>query len=349
MHHVIFQKSEGPEEKHVDNLRALLSKIDVPFKKGNSVGVKIHWGERGNHSYLSPTYTATIVSWLRTLGISPFVFDTTVLYSGGRRTGEDALKTAYEHGFTEKFLGCPVVVADGMDGRSVIDIAANYRHFEHVQVTDIIAKCDGFVVFSHFKGHLGAGFGGSIKNISMGFASRAQKQRMHADAHPVLQKKLCTRCGTCAEICPAGAITINSPDFPEFNLDTCIGCAQCIAQCPEVALKIFWNADNRVFLERLVETASAVWKLIHDKTICINALVKVATDCDCLPGDHSIIAPDWGFIGGCHPVTVDKESVNKVGAAITRAHSSIPWGHQFSYASEIGFDNDSGTMKKHER
>ena len=341
MNHVIIQKSEGSAERHLDNLRVLFEKLEIPFKKGNSVGVKIHWGELGNHSYLSPMYTAAIVSWLRTRDISPLVFDTTVLYSGGRRTGEDALKTAHDHGFTEKFLGCPVIIADGMDGRSVIDIEARYKHFEHVQVADIVRKCDGFIIFSHFKGHLGAGFGGSIKNISMGFASRAQKQRMHADAHPVLQKKLCTRCGTCADICPAGVITITPPDFPEFNLDACLGCAQCIALCPEVALKIFWNADNRVFLERLIETAAAVWKHIHDKTICINALIKVTTDCDCLPGDHSIIAPDFGFIGGTHPVAVDKESVRQVGEAIiTQAHPSIPWDHQFSYAHEIGFDDD---------
>ncbi len=49
----------------------------------------------------------------------------------------------------------------------------------------VVHQADGFIIFSHFKGHMETGFGGAIKNISMGFASRAQKQRMHADAKPM--------------------------------------------------------------------------------------------------------------------------------------------------------------------
>jgi len=52
-----------------------------------------------------------------------------VLYSGGRRTGEDSLKTATAHGYIADFLGCPLVIADGMDGRNVISIPAGYKHF----------------------------------------------------------------------------------------------------------------------------------------------------------------------------------------------------------------------------
>ena len=53
-------------------------------------------------------------SWLQEQGVGAFIFDTTVLYSGGRRNGTDALRTAVEHGFTEDYLGCPVVIADGL-------------------------------------------------------------------------------------------------------------------------------------------------------------------------------------------------------------------------------------------
>ena len=154
-------------------------------------------GEIGNESYLDPVYTREIVRWLTGGGFRPFVFDTSVLYSGGRRTAKDALETAAQHGYTEAFLGCPVMIADGMDGRDVVDIPAGYTHFETVQVADVVRKADGFVIFSHFKGHLAAGFGGAIKNLSMGFASRAQKQRMHADVKPALKEKKCIRCGIC--------------------------------------------------------------------------------------------------------------------------------------------------------
>ena len=55
-----------------------------------------------------------------------------------------------------------------MDGRDIMDIPCGYRHFSSVQVAGIIRKTDGFVIFSHFKGHMESAFGGAIKNISMG-------------------------------------------------------------------------------------------------------------------------------------------------------------------------------------
>jgi hypothetical protein len=181
-------------------------------------------------------------------------------------------------------------------------------------------------------------FGGAVKNISMGFASRAQKQRMHSDYHPVLTRKKCTRCGICINICPTKAASISEPDYPEYDLKKCIGCAQCIAMCPELELQIFWNTNMTVFQEKLVETAAAVWKKIDKKTIVINALLNITVECDCMAGNHPVIAADYGFIGGYHPGKVDAESLKITGPDIfEKVHPGIPWQRQFSYAREIGF------------
>lgn len=333
-----FTPTDGTEQGSIDSLKGLLTKLDLPFGKGSSVGIKLHWGEKGNHSYLDPVYTREIVRRLTVQGCKPFIFDTSVLYSGGRRLGKDSLDTALSHGFTEDFLGCPVVIADGMDGRDIIDIPAGYKHFKTVQVASLTRKTDGFVIFSHFKGHLAAGFGGAIKNISMGFASRAQKQRMHSDVKPILSQKKCTRCGVCVEVCPTGAAQIVDGEYPTYDPEVCIGCAQCIAQCPEMALRILWGGDHEAFQEKLLETAASVWKVIGTKTVLINALIKITAECDCLPGKADIIADDIGFLGGTHPVAMDRESLSRVGAdVITKAHSYLPWQRQFSYADEIGF------------
>ncbi|HDP24725.1 MAG TPA: DUF362 domain-containing protein [Deltaproteobacteria bacterium] len=336
----ILKKTDETQEGRIKGLSALVRELDVPFEKGDSVGIKLHWGERGNRSFLDPVYAKTIVAWLNDHGVKPFIFDTTVLYSGGRRLGTDALATAERHGFTEEYLECPIVIADGLDGRDVIDLPAGYPHFKTVQVASVLDSTQGFVIFSHFKGHLASGFGGAVKNISMGFASRAQKQRMHADVHPVLNRKKCTRCGICAEICPTGAARIVGEEYPTYDLDLCIGCAQCIAQCPELALKILWGSDVQVFQEKLVETAAAIWHRIEAKTVLINALIKISAECDCLPGKMEIIAPDVGFLGGYHPLSIDAESVNLVGrTTIDSAHPYIDWQRQFDYAREIGFSD----------
>jgi uncharacterized protein len=333
-----FQKSDGTQQGTISSLSSLLNTLDHPFQKGGSVGIKLHWGERGNHSFLDPVYTREIVRWVSSMGCKPFIFDTTVLYSGGRRTSKDSLETAGMHGYIEDFLGCPVVIADGMDGRDIIDIPAGYKHFKTAQVASLVENTDGFVIFSHFKAHLAAGFGGAIKNISMGFASRAQKQRMHSDVKPILSQKKCTKCGVCTEVCPTGAASIIDGEYPTYDLEVCIGCAQCIAQCPEMALQILWGADHAAFQEKLIETAAAVWRIIRKKTVLINALIKITAECDCLPGKTDTIADDIGFLGGSHPVALDDESVSRVGAdIITKAHSYLPWQRQFTYAREIGF------------
>jgi len=337
----LFLPTGGSQQQEASaTLRDLMSKMRHPFQRGDSVGIKLHWGELGNNSYLPPVYAREIVGWLKDCGVNPFIFDTTVLYSGGRRNGDDSLKTAAEHGYTKEFLGCDIVIADGLEGDDVIDIPCNLKHFETVQVASIIEKVQGFVVFSHFKGHLGAGFGGAIKNLSMGFASRAQKQRMHADAYPELIEKRCTRCGICIEVCPTGAAQITGDEFPRYDLDKCIGCAQCIAQCPVMALKILFSGDIDVFQEKLVETAAALWRRISKRTILVNALINITAECDCLPGKKEIISADIGFIGGYDPVSIDAESIEYIGEEIiTRAHPHVPWKRQLAFAEEIGFNN----------
>lgn len=335
---ILFSKVQESEQDTAAPLKSLLAKMRHPFSKGDSVGVKLHWGERGNHSYLPPVYAREIVRWLQDSGALPFVFDTTVLYSGGRHSGKDSLETAAEHGYTEEFLGCEVVIGDGLEGNEVVDIPCDLKHFPTVQAGAAIERAAGFVIFSHFKGHLAAGFGGAIKNLSMGFASRAQKQRMHADAYPSLIEKRCTRCGVCATVCPTGAAQISGDALPTYDLDRCIGCAQCIALCPVMALKIFFSGDSSVFQEKLVETAAAVWKCIGKKTVLINALVRITADCDCMPGKAEIISPDSGFIGGYHPVSIDHASLQRLGEGlISRTHPNIPWQRQFEFAREIGF------------
>ena len=334
----IFVPSTGSMDAHLVALKNLLGQMENPYQKGDLVGIKLHWGEEGNLRFLPPLFAREIVSWLRDQGNPSFVFDTTVLYSGGRRKGEDALETARKHGFSEEYLGCPVVIADGLDGRELIDLPAGYRHFATAQVANIFPQAAGFFIFSHLKGHMLSGFGGAIKNISMGFASRAQKQRMHSDASPLLNRSSCSRCGTCIDICPTHAAQKGTDGYPVYDLGLCIGCSQCIGMCPDVALQLHWETDLTVFQEKLVETAAAVWRKIQGKTLLVNALINICSECDCMPGNHDIIAPDIGFMGGVHPVSLDYESMKKIGAApFRKAHPNVAWEKQFSYAEEIGF------------
>ena len=90
----LLQTVTGKKKPYVESLKKLLQQFQSPFALGDTVGIKLHWGERGNKGYLPADYAKEIAFWLTEQGAKPFVFDTTVLYSGGRRTGSDSLKTA---------------------------------------------------------------------------------------------------------------------------------------------------------------------------------------------------------------------------------------------------------------
>ena len=148
---------------------------------------------------------------------------------------------------------------------------------------------------------------------------------------PLLKPKWCTKCGVCVEVCPTGAAQFGEDGYPTYDLDVCIGCAQCIGFCPNIALQLEWETDATVFQEKLIETVAAVWREIEECTVLINAMLNMTTECDCWPGKNQVIHPDHGFVGAYHPIRiVGEETFNS-------AHPDIPWKRQFSYAREIGF------------
>lgn len=341
----VFFAPSRKKNEHFVALKKILSALEPKFSKNSLVGIKVHWGERGNRTFLEPEYAKLIANWVENAGGKPFVFDTTVLYSGGRRNAIDSLMTALEHKYTAEYLGCPVVIADGLDGKDIVSIDAGYKHFKSVEVARVIEYADAFVIFSHLTGHVESGVGACIKNISMGFSSRAQKQRIHSDAHPVLKEQRCVKCGTCADVCPAGAVDFRAGNYPLFDLRKCIGCAQCIAMCPSVALKIFWETDHKDFQEKLVETASAVWRIIRDKSVLVNAGIKITGECDCMSTELSVILDDIGFWAGYDPVAVDWAAFEPIAQKIDELYPHLPWRWGLEYAEKIGMGRKSFDLK----
>jgi uncharacterized Fe-S center protein len=208
-------------------------------------------------------------------------------------------------------------------------------------------------VLSHFKGHLACGFGGAIKNMAMGLASRSQKQRMHADVKPKLRKKkLCTACGRCAQICPVEAIRVE--EVARFDLQKCIGCAECIVICPQGAIRIQWNESAQNLQEKMVETLYGITRQIKDRVVYFNFLLDVTPDCDCFSWSDTAIVPDIGILGSTDPIAIDQAAmdlVNKApgipGSALASAlepggdkfralYPQVDWSRQLAYGEELG-------------
>ena len=138
--------------------------------EGKNVAVKLSTGEAGNPNYLQPTLIKDLVQ-----RVKGTIIESNTAYGGKRTNVADHMKVAEEHGFTA------IADVDIMDANGQVELPVNGG--KHLKV-DIVGKdfmnYDFMVVLSHFKGHPMAGFGGALKNISIGIASPEGKAYIHS-------------------------------------------------------------------------------------------------------------------------------------------------------------------------
>lgn len=139
-------------------------------KAGGKVAVKLSTGEPGNDYHLDPNLIAPFVQQL-----NGTIVENNTAYNGGRDFTADHLKAAADHGFTAI---APVVILDA-EGQDTLTVNGG-KHLKQNYVGDKWKDYDFTVVLSHFKGHPMAGFGGAMKNISIGMASSMGKCWIHS-------------------------------------------------------------------------------------------------------------------------------------------------------------------------
>ena len=134
------------------------------------VAVKLSTGEPGGHNFLDPALIKDLVQ-----KVDGTIVKCNTAYGGPRSSTESHLKAAEDHGFTAI---APVVI---MDAEGEVELPVeNGRHLKHDIVGKDFLNYDFVVVLSHFKGHTMAGFGGAVKNISIGIASSHGKNYIHS-------------------------------------------------------------------------------------------------------------------------------------------------------------------------
>src|SRR3990172_762102 len=201
-------------------------------------------------------------------------------------------------------------------------------------------NADAMVVLTHFKGHELSGFGGAIKNLGMGCASRAGKLAQHSTVSPFVDPANCTGCGTCAAHCPSGAISVLSVKAL-IDSKTCIGCADCIVVCPEHTVKIDWNEAAPMVQKKMVEHALGALEGKRDSILSLTFVMQISPYCDCYGNSDRPIAPDVGILASCDPVAIDQASADLVIRAagsdpFRKTHPSIDCTTQLSYGEEMG-------------
>lgn len=139
------------------------------------VAVKLHSGEPGNQNFLKPEFWQPIVN-----EVQGTVVECNTAYDGGRNTTEKHRETMEKHGWSQYFT-VDIMDADGPDAELAIP---NGKRIKKVQVGKNMLNYDSMLVLSHFKGHPMGGFGGALKQLSIGCASSYGKAYIHGAGEP---------------------------------------------------------------------------------------------------------------------------------------------------------------------
>lgn len=139
-------------------------------KASGRVAVKLSTGEPGGNNFLQPALIGKLVK-----EVNGTIVECNTAYGGGRANTEAHMKAAEDHGFTK------IAKVDIMDAEGEVKIPVKGgSHIDYDIVGKNFMNYDFVVVLSHFKGHAMAGFGGAIKNISIGIASANGKRWIHS-------------------------------------------------------------------------------------------------------------------------------------------------------------------------
>lgn len=165
---VYFSKDITPE-KVVELYKAVGTELD------GSVAIKLHSGEQGNQNFLKPEFWRPMIDY-----VGGTVVECNTAYDGERNTTEKHRVTIEKHGWN-KYFKFDLMDAEGPD--MVLDIPDG-RQIKKDMVGKNLANYSSMLVLSHFKGHPMGGFGGALKQLSIGCASSAGKAYIHGAGDP---------------------------------------------------------------------------------------------------------------------------------------------------------------------
>lgn len=150
-------------------------------KLEGKIGVKVHSGEKGNQNFLHPLFLKPIVEH-----VNGTVVECNTAYAGARNETSKHLALLKEHGWSDYF-NVDIMDAEGPD--KVLDVL-NHLKIDKNYVGKQIDNYDSMLVISHFKGHPMSGFGGALKQLSIGCASSSGKAWIHSAGKTLEQEKL---------------------------------------------------------------------------------------------------------------------------------------------------------------
>ena len=330
---------------------------------GDLVAVKVHFGEKGNHTFVRPIFVRRVVDEIKGCGANPFLTDSSTLYPGERKEAVSALACAIENGFAFSVVGAPLIMSDGLRGQTAVQVRVDGEILSTVSIGSEIVEADALIAVSHFKCHELTGFGGTLKNLGMGCASRTGKMQQHSTVAPKVAQKFCNGCTACLKSCAHAAITIMEGKA-RIDPAACVGCSRCITACLQKAINVQWNESSSLVMKKMAEYAKGALAGKVAKSLFLNFITQVSPACDCYGHADAPIVNDIGICASTDPVALDQACADLVnnargnldtaltsgfepgGDKFRGVHPEIDWEVQLEHGEKIGLGTRSYDLVK---
>lgn len=322
-----------PATSRLQGLRQLLEESGIlsSIENGDLVAIKLHVGEIGNPYHVDPLLVRTVVDAVKESGGDPFLTDTTTYYLYERHNALQHHRTALAHGFGYEAVRAPFIVADGLGSSDGVRLPG-LGIMPEAHIAALFLECDFLFFISHCKGHPLTGYGGAVKNVGMGCATKRTKLAEHRSANYMIDTEKCTGCGTCVEVCPYGyPRVVDGKARNESEL--CMCCPICRDSCPAGAIDL----ANLLNLQKAIAACCAIFlSAFGERRAFLNVATNISRQCDCFEAPGEIVHQDIGYFASLDPVAADRAFLDAVNPSLFHRLHNVDPRVQLEEAERLG-------------
>lgn len=307
----------SPRQSRLDAGETLPAKLDIIIErlnirdrvKGETVAIKVHTGNNIGYSTVHPVFMRKVVKAVLEGGGKPFITDVDWDVEG-----------AESRGYTTETLGCPIVPTTGIKDGYFYKHHHPFKGIEDWEVAGMIEDASFLINFAHTKGHPSCGFGGAIKNLSLGCQTGKIRGKMHDTMHydqywfPELVPDRETFDKILAS-CPHGGMVEDkhNPGNIHMHFEECNQCGRCLQVAPPGSLKID-PVNFHSFQEALAISASTTLSTFAPgKATHIELATHMTPVCDCFGFTSMPILPDAGIFGSDDIIALETAVLDMTG------------------------------------